>query len=184
MKFLQFFFALSLVLFFASCTDDDDITTNDELIGTWEATFFDANIDSSTELNGIFNTSNSAISSSNLNYRLTFTENEFTTEGSYDITVVSSTEGMVFNTTNSSLTDVMGDGTYTVDGDQITTMGPFFTFEANGMSGAAGDEGQTATFEINSNGELIFTQDEEMTSTNSGVTTTSIIRSNSTWQRI
>ncbi len=183
-KLTKLFLAFSLLAFLSSCGGDDEPTvTDDSIIGTWKAVSFDAEIETTTDFFGTETTILSSIEGSNLDYEVTFDETTFMTNGSYDISYDVTFDGVEFPVPEQSVTDVSGDGTYSTDGNIITINGAFYELEANGVDYTALDEGQTAEFEINGNGELIITQDEEMETTQSGTTATVKVVSNSVWVR-
>ncbi len=107
----------------------------------------------------------------------------YTTNGGYDLNITSSFDGMS-QTAIENFSNVSGSGNYTTDGDQITVRGSFFDFEVSGVDISEFQEEATATYEINSDGQLRFTQDETLSPVVSpDVTSTSSIRSVSVWER-
>ncbi len=183
-KMTKFLFVFSLLFLLGSCGNDDeaDPTTN-SLLGAWTAVAFTADVESTSTFNGSTTTSHSSIEGSNLNYDLTFTNTDFATNGSYDVAAVTSVDGSVVSSTNESYTNVSGTGPYSTSGNVITISESFFTVSVNGMPAAGSGQEQHANYEINSDGELVFSQNEEMTTTDSGVMVTTTSISNSTWKR-
>lgn len=120
-----------------SCNpDDNDTPTSDDLIGTWEVIEFTADAESSVTFNGETTSSISEIGGENLNYTLTFTEDRFSTIGSYDVKTLTMTTGFPTQTDNTSYRDVTGNGSYSISGSQMTIDGAFFVLEVDGMSTA------------------------------------------------
>ncbi len=183
-KLTKILFALSLLVMATACNNDDDSDTDTgDLIGTWVAVSFDGDIESSTTFDGTSTTSEVDILGSNLNYKVTFTETAWTTSGGYDVTTTSTVNGMNSSSSTSSNTAVSGVGTYSTDGNLMTIDGSFFEFESNGVPVAGTSGPQEAMFEINSDGELVFSQDEETSTDQNGVMSTNKIKTNSTWKR-
>jgi len=182
-KLTKILFALSLLLFVTACGSDDDGPDTNDLLGTWVAVSFEGDIESTSEFSGTTTTSEINFIGSNIDYRLTFTENAWTTAGGYDATVTSTVNGMSGGAIPSSQTGVSGSGNYSINGNVMTIDGSFFELTSNGVPVTAIGEAQMADFEINSDGELVFTQDEVIESTDSGVTSTSTVKSNSVWRR-
>lgn len=173
----KLFFALTFVLFLGACNSDEDLST---LEGTWTAVSFSANVMSTTNFNGSEFTSTIDVVGSEFDYDLTFTDAAFTTSGGYTIDLDVDSGGNPQSSTD-VYTNVSGSGTYTATNSEMTVNGQFFNFEYNGMPVISASGPQTADYEINSNDELIFTQNETMTSTSSGSTTTSVVFSTSKW---
>ena len=181
---LFFLFLATLILSFAACSGDDDMMPANDLEGTWEAISFESETETNTDFNGMMTSSTAQIVGSNLNYQVTFNATTFTTQGDYDLAITTTVPPNPPFESSSSLTDVQGAGTYDIDGNQVTISGAFFAVEINGSPIDLSNEEQTATYEINANGELVFTQDEAFTNEQSGTTSTTIIRSTSVWRRL
>ena len=181
---LFFLFLATLILSFAACSGDDDMMPANDLEGTWEAISFESETETNTDINGMMTSSTAQIVGSNLNYQVTFNAPTFTTQGDYDLAITTTVPPNPPFESSSSLTDVQGAGTYDIDGNQVTISGAFFAVEINGSPIDLSNEEQTATYEINANGELVFTQDEAFTNEQSGTTSTTIIRSTSVWRRL
>ena len=185
MRSFFFLFLLSLTISFAACGgSEDEMPPANEVVGTWEAIFFEAETETSTDFNGMMTNTTAQITSSNLNYEATFNATTFTTMGDYDLTTTTTVPPNPPFVSMSSLTDIEGSGSYSIDGNQMTISGSFFAIEINGSPVDTGGEEQVVTYEINADGELVFTQDQEFVTTQPGVTTTSVIRSTSIWRRI
>lgn len=174
-------FALTLILSLGACNSDDDPNPSD-LEGTWTAVSFSANVMSTSDFNGNEFTSTVDVVGSEFDYDLTFTDAAFTTSGGYTLDIDFDAGGSSQSSTD-TYTNVSGNGTYATTDTEMTINGSFFTFEFNGMPFLTADDTQTADYEINEDGDLIFTQNETMTSTQSGSTTTSVVVSSSKWVR-
>ena len=164
-------FCFALLVSLISCGSEETETT---LEGTWTAVEFSASI-SLTTSDG--ETGTIEIESTDLNYDLTLDGSSFTTSGSYDVTVTASLTGVGTETIDQSYTDVMGSGTYTSTDTDITIDGSFFELELDGMPFMITGEAQSGPYEINSDGELIFEQDETISETE----VTGSVRSFSKW---
>jgi len=179
-KLIKLFYVLSIMIFVVSCgKDDDPVVARGDLEGTWTAIAFNATIESSSA--GVV-LSTLSLTGTAFNYDLNLDGSNFTTSGEYTADQTISATG-VNQTSSVDYTDIDGNGTYTTDGDMMTVNGSFFALEANGIPGTAGGEAQTASFEINSDGELTFSQDETITETANGFTVDAKIVSTSTWIR-
>lgn len=182
-KLLTLFAFICLV---GACNNDDEASPTaaaNGLEGTWTAVEFSASTSTSSNINGQAFDSTSEIEGSNLDYDLVFTDDAFTTNGGYTIAISASSGGQVVTNTTDTYTDVNGNGTYTVQGDSMTITGSFFEFNVNGIPYDLGNGSQTAHFEINANGDLIFSQNETTTDNTNGILTTSNIVSTSRWQK-
>lgn len=172
-----------LVLFvFVSACESGGETPTLSLVGSWSAASFSANVESATTVNGISINTTSVTTGSDMNYKVTFTETEFTTAGDYTVTTNLTVNGTE-QTFTSELVGVTGSGTYTSTADQIILSDSFFSLEVNGMPVQTGGQPQSASYEITSNNELIISQDQTITLTELGVTTTVTIVSSSRWTR-
>ncbi|OAV43810.1 hypothetical protein [Lewinella sp. 4G2] len=184
MKLFNLFFILLVSLTFASCDDEEDpVSSDDGIVGTWDLQTFEFDVESSTT-SPLFNsesvTSGTATAS---DYQVTFTDNgTWTATGSYSVTITSTVDGVRQASTPNDYTSVNNTGTYTVDGNLISVDGSFFTLEFQGMqiSGVGGP--QVVPFEINGN-TLKFTQDDESEITSGEVTTETRSFSESIWER-
>ncbi len=184
LKLAKLFFTLSLLIFINACANDDDVSTDPEsLIGTWSAISFNADIESSTMVEEEDFLISTIALGSNFDYNVTFTESAFTTSGGYDMTTSGSFNGDIISESTDSYSNVSGSGTYTADNSSLTIGGSFFAFEFNGMNLDSQGSTQTVSYEINSNNELVITQNETMETTTSGVTSTTTIVSSSTWEK-
>jgi len=183
-KLTKLVFAFSLLILLTSCGKDDDSPDAGSLEGEWTAIAFNANIESTITINGDVTTLATVATGSNLSYDLNFTSSAFTTSGGYDVTTNTTVDGTVFPANMSTYTNVAGSGNYTTSGGTITLDGSFFTFAVNGMDLSALNQEQSVNYEINANGELIFSQNETITDNSSpGVTSTTMLVSSSTWVR-
>jgi len=177
---------MMVVMLASACGGDDDNGGDEGLVGTWKAISFSADISSTTTGGGADVTSSNDINGSNFDYEVTFTESSFTTAGGYDISITTEiVSGGTVNSidTNDTYSDVDGSGTYSTNGDEITLNGSFYTFNVDGVPYGQGNEAQTAKFEINSNGQLVITQDETQTTTTQGINVVSVVESSSVWER-
>ncbi|MEO1518326.1 MAG: hypothetical protein AAFV95_25130 [Bacteroidota bacterium] len=166
-------FFLSLLLAIGACSKDD--ATSDDIKGVWKAISFEATASSTFQGTG----STSRINSTTVNYTVNFGDSDWTTNGGYTYTTSTTVTGFPASNSTETVSDVEGSGTYSIDGNEMTLNGSFFEFDFNGMTFNTTSGPQTANFEINSNGQLIISQDETMTS--QGVSTN--VTSRSIWER-
>lgn len=186
MKILNLFFALSLLIFAASCGDDEDPNSGEsQFVGTWKADSFSADVSSVSSIIGQAGQSTSVdIEGVNMDYTVELNESpmNFTTSGSYDI------EGEVIAASitqpiNDSYDNVTGSGTYRIEGDSLFTVGAFFDVEVNGISTAIA-QGETASMITLVDSKMVIEQ--EVTTEDSpipGFTTTTTIISRSVWSK-
>lgn len=179
-KLIKLFCALSILVLVFSCgKDDDPVAKTGDLEGDWTATSFSATIVTSS-----FGATLATVklTGTSFDYDLSLDGANFTTTGDYSADQEVNTGG--FNqTTSVDYTEINGSGTYSVDGNMMTTDGSFFELQANGTAGTVGGGPQTATFEIDADGVLTLNQDETVTETSNGLTVDANIVSTSTWVR-
>lgn len=196
-KFLALFCLFSLLTAFtceneplgdeldaSSNTNNND--NNPDLLGTWNLLEFDATVSSTTNFQGQVISSDVAILSTDADYIVNFTNTNFTTDGSYSYTADVTANGINIPGEPYTLNNVMGSGTYSVDGNEMTVDGSFFEFTFDGMDFEQLQGEQTVNFQISDDGQtLTFFQDETTTETDvaTGSTTTSVISSSSSWSR-
>lgn len=176
-------FALIFIVFVSACESGGDESPTTSLVGTWTAVSFSADVQSTSSFNGTNISSSSVTTGSDFNYDVTFTETAFTTSGSYTVNSTISVNGGDQQTITSEVTGVSGSGTYISTAEELTLSGSFYDLELNGLPVQAEGQAQTASYEITSNGELIISQDETITLTQSGVSTTVSIVAASRWTR-
>lgn len=180
-KFSKLIFAFSFLILLASC-GKDPVAAGD-LEGTWTAESVVADIESTSNTVAGEITSTVTAEGSNLNYDLTLNGTEFTTSGGYDMTTEVDAGGIMIPSSTTMYSNISGSGTYSVSGDVMTIDGSFFEFDASGLTTMSSVGEQKATFEINADGKLVFSQDEEITTTDSGATVVSRVISTSVWVR-
>lgn len=186
MKLSKLFFLFSILLLVASCGDDDGagpMNGDETFVGIWDAVSFNADVNSTTVVAGQSIVSESSFEGQNMNYVLTFQDTDWTTMGNYDLQTRVSSGGVVVSDQVVSYNNIEGQGTYSTTPTEITVDGSLFTLSVNGMN--VGDTGgpSTAAYTFNGPDEFSINQNETMTSTTNGVTTTSIVMSTSVWRR-
>jgi len=180
-------------LFFAFTCENEPLDfdaetggTDSDLLGEWNLVEFDVQVSTSANFQGQDISSNIEVYSTTVDYTVNFTENNFTTNGSYSYVADVVANGMNIEGESYTLDNVSGSGSYSVTGNEITVDGSFFEFSFEGANFAEFDEEQTVMFQITDNGQtLIFTQDETTTETDAatGLTTTTTQVSSSVWTR-
>jgi hypothetical protein len=178
---IKLLFSLFLFVFVSACDSGDESPTV-SLVGSWSAQSFEANVVAITSAPGVNLTSTSAITATELDYNLTFSETEFTTSGSYTVNNVFSFNGTE-QTFVSAVNDVMGSGTYTSTENEIQVSNSFFSLDINGTPLETGSQVQSIPYEITSDNVLVFSQNQTITETNAGVTVEFTIVSTSRWTR-
>lgn len=155
-------FLVILILFILTACGGNENTPSPEatLTGTWELEEFSANIETSTAFSGTTTEAIINVDGKNLDYRLTFSETAYTTEGSYGYEGNMEVDGDK-SSFDLAVSDVTGNGTYTLADDELTSEGAFFNFEFQGMNIDAGQGETKVTITKLSNTELVILQDEE-----------------------
>ena len=192
-KLLAFFCLFSLLTAFTCENEplDDNIdasfeNTDEDLLGTWSLVEFSVALNSSTNFAGQVIESDVNVQSTTVGYTVNFTENNFNTNGSYSYLAEVTANGVEVPQEPYTLENVTGNGSYSVDGNEMTIDGSFFEFTFEGMDFSEFDGEQTATFQITDNGQtLTFSQNETTTETDQtiGATTTTTQVSTSVWSR-
>jgi len=126
------------------------------------------------------------ISSTTVDYTIIFTESDFSASGSYAYNVTAIVDGQQSPTEEQGVTDVSGDGTYTVSGNEFTTEGQLFELTFEGMEEIADfDEPQTSTFTVSPDGNTVtFSGSTETSQTDFGITSEVNSTSTSVMQRV
>lgn len=173
--------------FMVACGGDDDgLNPDATLIGTWEAQSFTSALEVSTDFSDSTTETTINLESSNLNYSVTFSETNFSTEGSYDLKGEIIRDGTT-NTVIQSHPNISRNGDYRVDGDKITHTDVLFLLDIDGVLETDLQGETTVTIEKLSDNELIVTQDleEEITEFEGGseVKITAKYKSRSIWKR-
>ena len=124
-----------------------------------------------------------SIVASNLNYDLDLNGDNYTTMGDYTITQSGSTDGVSIPEQTSEFTNVSGSGNYTINGDVISVSGSFFELELDGVMMADISGPAEANWSINGDGQLTFSQNQNITQDIPGLTSTTSVVSTSVWER-
>ena len=167
-----------------SINNSNNSSNNADLVGTWDLVSFDVDMTSSFDPGTGMMITDLIVESTEVDYQVTFTATNFNTEGWYSYNTQIETAGMIINDSY-TMEDVTGSGTYTTDGNQMTTQGSFFEFTFEGMDDSLFDDEQTGTYEISADGQtLTFTQDETTVNTDAGYEIEIDIISTSIWQKV
>ncbi|NJC28219.1 hypothetical protein [Neolewinella antarctica] len=184
-SFKLFLFVLLSVSFFACDDDEDPITpTTNDLQGTWIATGLDADISSTTVMPSGTSTGTSNGSATVDSFELTFAEATWTSQGGYLIDLITNTDDGSANA-SATVTTTSGEnrnGTYTASDDDISVTGSFVTLDINGVT--SGGSGTAQELDYTIVGDLLtLTQDQEDVTQRGDTTTTTTIKTTSTWSR-
>lgn len=193
---LKFMPVVLLAMLLVGCGGDDEMNemmdeemememeNSNSIEGEWTATFFEADIESViTFQDGQTNLTNGNVLGSDFSYDLMFEEDSWTTNGTYSSTATISVDGQEVSTGSIPVSNVEGSGDYSIDGSEITLTGTFFEVELNGTTTTNNPEAQSASFEINSDGQLVFRSEEIQESNEFDVNTKTIVVSTSIWER-
>jgi hypothetical protein len=123
MKKLKLLFVVTLALTIASCSnnDDDSSNTSGDILGTWVGVDVDYSGNSVTEFAGEEIVSDFVGEAFDVDYTLVFTENpnELVTDGSYSIELTTTTAGQTQVETVENL-EFLNDGTWSKSGNELT----------------------------------------------------------------
>lgn len=167
-------------------TDPTNPSDPTSIVGTWRAASLDAATESSITSFGITVSVTSSIVGENLDYTVTFTDNDtFSTNGSYDITSTVVTPDET-NTFTQSYTNVSGNGTYEITGaNMMTVSGAFYDLQVDGVdTSAIADMPQELQYTLSADGQtLTFVQDQQQTDVASGVEIVTTVSATSVFTR-
>ncbi len=171
---------------------DEDILANNgaasntELLGEWNLVEFEVETSTTSELNGTEFSSDVQIFSTAADYTVNFTADMFTTNGSYSYSSLVVVNGTEIPNDPTTLSNVSGNGTYAIEGNEMTVEGQFFEFNLDGVDSSVFGEEQTLLFQISADGQTLTLIQNETQTTNdptSGLETTSVIEGFSVWTR-
>ncbi len=120
MKYLKLIVFIVFAIAFTSCNSDDEETTQEDvqsLIGSWSLTRLQGDIEGTFEIQGIAAPGNVGITGENFDYTITFTENTYEANGSYDVVVVGSLGGIPVSEERETITTDNASGSYTFEDD-------------------------------------------------------------------
>lgn len=167
-----------------SLNNNNSNTNNANLIGTWDLISFDVDMVSSINLPTGITITDIIVSSTSTDYQVTFTNSEFTTTGSYSYDTFIESVG-ISQQDNLTVSNVSGSGTYTTDGNQITTEGAFFDLTFEGADMSAFEDNQTSNYSISADGQtLTFSQNQTTLQSNNGFETEIDVVAESVWQKV
>ena len=167
-----------------SLNNNNSNTNNANLIGTWDLISFDVDMVSSINLPTGITITDIIVSSTSTDYQVTFTNSEFTTTGSYSYDTFIESVG-ISQQDNLTVSNVSGSGTYTTDGNQITTEGAFFDLTFEGADMSAFEDNQTSNYSISADGQtLTFSQNQTTLQSNNGFETEIDVVAASVWQKV
>ncbi len=179
MKISNIFFSLSfLVILMCGCGSSDE--TKELLIGSWDLAQVNGEGTFTTIEDGESIVEDIAISSGDVSYVLTFSEGSYVTAGSYNITNESLDENGIKEFEPLLYSNASGSGTYDLD-DNST--GPFIGIQVDGLNLGEMTTEQSSAIESLSADEVIFTNVQERTVTESGITKTLMLNIRSVWTK-
>lgn len=143
--------ALLFITSLVACSSDDDGNndTSASLVGTWSITAFDYEGATSFDFLGEpISTSFTGVGQ-NFDYDITFTENpnEYTAEGSYDIVLDFTVEGMT-ETETTSIENVESEGTWERNGNMLLLDGSIIDIDVDIPVAETMDMGEVTILEL------------------------------------
>ena len=171
MKKLSLLFSVFILLTAFTCENEPlegDFVTDDpnqnSIIGEWTTVAFEATITTSNEVAGEIFEIEILAEGSNFDYNVVFNNSTYTTSGGYDMETSTIVNGEINDSLTSTLTDVNGQGNYSISGNIMTIDGSFFE-----VDGAETDGGiQTAEFVLSADGQTLTFNQDEILEENSG----------------
>ncbi|WP_338730797.1 hypothetical protein [Mangrovimonas cancribranchiae] len=149
-----------------------------DLIGDWEIVSFEATTANEIDMMGQVFSSGFEVEGVEMDYIVTFTESTFEANGNYNMELTILMDGQPTQTMSQTYTDVTGSGTYTTDGNTMTTDGTFFDFSFEGVDMSEFGGSQTAEYSFSNGGQtLTMTQDTQEVETANGAETVTIVNS-------
>jgi hypothetical protein len=111
---------LALAISFTACSEDDNTPNSNELAGSWRMESLDYSGTSTTTTGGQTASADFDGVASDIDLTIDFSENpnQYTTSGSYKVTVTSEVNGMTFEQTQ-EFNGFLDNGTWERDGDII-----------------------------------------------------------------
>lgn len=190
-------FLLSCFVLFSAFTCENESLDNDIdsslpnsnnnalLLGEWRALEFSGNSHIESEFMGISLIQDVVFEGANMDYVLIFDGSNFTSEGSYDVVTTLTMDGQTIGPQTQSMTNVTGDGTYSISGNTITFDSALYEFDmVDGMDMASSGP-QTATYLICADGQtLTIIQDDQQSINQAGVIATVATEASSVWERV
>ena len=189
-QYLKSLTVLLLSIFFitfVSCDNeplDDGLNGNNNnvnnnlFIGDWEIITFET--ETATEITFMNQTtlSDTEIVGFDMDYVVTFTENTFLTAGDYSMRLILTLNGMEMQNADQTYNNVSGSGSYSTNGNILTTDGSFFEFEFQGVDTSEYSGPQTIQFAFSNGGQTLTTiQQQEISENQGGIETTTIVNS-------
>ncbi len=172
MKYLKLLFLFVVPFSIISCSDDDeadqpiDATT---LIGTWDMTSLASVLALTTTLEGSEVTIGGISTGENIDFTITFTETEYTVNGTYDVVTVGTLNGEDVSTETESLEFMNESGSYTLNNNTIEFQNGVLTEDNTDFE--IDDPGlEQLTVSITNNGQnLTLSQDVDTVTEEEGV---------------
>jgi len=177
--------AMLMMLLLAACGNDNEITPpSDGLEDTWKLISIEIDAETTTTtLSGQTTVSNIEAYGVNFVYDLTLDNGNWATEGSYEMIVSATLDGMQLPSNTDSYDDIMGLNTYHNDSTRITISGSFFEFEYDGINYAPLLNPQTADYTINADDQLEISNSQTLYSYMPPGSITSTVAYTSMWER-
>ncbi|MEO0571365.1 MAG: lipocalin family protein [Bacteroidota bacterium] len=185
MKIFKFLVVVVTVVLFVSCSEDEGTMNpvdQDSLIGTWRLSSLNSDTEFSTEFEGIPFSGDLQSVGENLNYTVTFTENQYSSQGSYDIVTTGNVNGIPLDEDTTTVTDIAESGTYSFENDMLTIDGELYELDLADIPTDV-DLDQSVDIFFDGDGNLIMTQDVEIMVEEEGVPINVTVDSRLVWTR-
>lgn len=182
LKSIPSFFLLLLSVLLISCGEDDLKHDSPSIHGDWKTLSFEGDINSTFELDGNSTVSITAFEASNMNYAINFSEDNYTTNGSYVLTFTTTAQGSTI-TNLDEFNNVSIAAAFNVTANDILADDDLFDVEFNGLPVTLNGNIVISTYSITNN-ILTITQSGQVIKTEtSGLMSTTDINFISRWQR-
>jgi hypothetical protein len=174
---------LILIVFISSCGDSDGESPSSGVEGTWSLKELSIRADATVTVAGQDFVTRNVITGSDFDYTINFSDGDFTASGSYTATNEITATG-IMDTFVTRFNNISGSGSYTDSGTEVTFSNQLFSFdEIAGMTGGETEMEQTIAYEINAAGQLVMTQNESITVSDSGISSVTVFDSVIVWER-
>ncbi len=178
------------LLLITSCSnesvDETENAVEASLLGEWVLLNLEVNQNADIFQNGVVTSSTeTSVTTTEQDYKLIFTESNFTTSGSYTVNVQGSINDQSVVNQSNTVSNIEGNGTYElINSEQIRFNGALYQFDFEGVQQVQANEGEPAKYEFSEDGnQLTFTDESQELTTLNGNNARVTSNSVSVWVR-